>query len=139
MTFLGLQGARQACATEMARYEEALARYNEADDGLEEARDALESERSVWDGSTLGTGAAVVGIIGACLLPEPFSKAVCIGGIVGGGLGAGASEIDRQSDIENAKRAVEQAELLKSMAEAQLEQATGAAFSCIIHHMAKSE
>jgi len=62
---------------------------------------------------------------------------VCIGGIIGGGLGAGGSEIDRQADIASAEAAVEQAELIKEQAEAELELATGAAFGCVFHYISK--
>lgn len=137
MTFLDPAAADEACAIENERYNEALGRWEEANSSLDDARDTLESERSVWDGSTFGTGAAIGTIIAACLLPEPFSKIICLGGVLGGGLGVAGSEIDRQADIASAEAAVEQAELLLEMAESDLELATGAAFGCVFHYISK--
>ncbi len=137
MTFLSVEEAGEACANDFARYNEAQDRLAQAQDGLESARETLESERSAWDGSTFGTGGAAVGILAACLLPEPFSKAICLGGLLGGGLGIAGSEVDRQADISNAEAGLEQAELMVEMAEGDLEMAAGAAFSCVIHHISK--
>ncbi|MEV4902863.1 hypothetical protein AB0K08_16170 [Citricoccus sp. NPDC055426] len=70
-------------------------------------------------------------------MPGLFSKAVCLGGIIGGGLGVAGSEIDRQADTSSAEAAVEQAELMVEMAEGDAEIAAGAAFSCVIHFISK--
>lgn len=137
MTFQTLSQAQASCQAERVEAEQAAADMKAAFDQLQAARQALESERSFWDGSTLGTGAGIATIVGACLLPEPFSKAVCIGGIIGGGLGVGASEVDRQNDIANAEATVAQAELLYDVASrlaAQLQLTYGA---CLWHHISK--
>lgn len=137
MTFLSVEEARETCNNDFDRYNEAQDRLVRAQAGLESARETLESARSVWDGSTFGTGAGAVTIILACLLPEPFSKSICVAGLVGGGLGVAGSEVDRQVDISNAEAGVEQAELMVEMAEGNLEMAAGAAFSCVMHHISK--
>lgn len=137
MTFLTFDEAQTACADELASVRTAEATMASAWDALQAAKSDLASARSVLDGSTFASGAAVVGVIIACLLPEPFSKSICVAGIVGGGLAVTGSEVDRQSDITSAENAVAVAQVTYDVSVSLYEAAFAASFGCLIHHMSK--
>jgi outer membrane protein TolC len=139
MTNMTLAEAKAACASERQRAMDAAAAMKSAFEAVEAARASLESAKSVLDGSTFATGAGILTIVGACLLPEPFSKAVCIGGIAAGGLTAAGSEVDRQSDISSAEAALAAAQATYDQAVLAHEVAFNNALSCGLHHLSKKQ
>lgn len=136
MTFLTWTDALAACDTQKVDLERASELFSTAYDQLVAARDRLAEEDSPWDGSTYGSVAAVGGIILTCA--GPVRGTLCLGGLLVGTIGLSGSEIDRESDIEAAQAAVDQAQLLLDFAERELREASSAFGSCMAHHVTKS-
>ena len=139
MTFMTLAEAKEACKPESDLYEDALNTMQKAYEALETAREAYDDAGGALDDSTFWDIVGVVGVVAACVIPEPSSKALCVTGIIGGGATVTASELDRQDEINAAEQAVQAAEVQYEMAQSQAIHFGIQYNGCLFHHLSKGD
>jgi hypothetical protein len=137
MTFMTLTEAKAACQPEFDLYTEAQKTMKKAYKALEAARAAYDSAGGALDDSTFWDITALATVAASCLIPEPFSKSLCIAGFVGGGAAVTASELDRKDEIDAAKQALKSAEAQYEMAATQASALGLKYFDCLFHHVSK--
>jgi hypothetical protein len=134
MTFMNFAEAKEACQFELEQWEAAQAIVENANEALEAARDSNDEAGGFLDDSSFWDASLAVGAIGICIVA---SGGICALGILGGGLGVAASESDRSDEIESAKQALRQAEIVYDSAVLQATVAGAAYIACLFHHLSK--